>query len=204
MWTAGVVATLDRVKKANGGIAALRGVSLDVRAHEIHAVVGENGAGKSTLMKVLAGATQPDSGEVRLNDEPVVLRSVADAQRRGIGIVFQELSLFPDLDVLANLFPLREPRRFGLTSRRRMVKQGMPVLDEVGLTVSPSARVSSLALSERQLLEIARALLEKPRILILDEPTSALNARESERLFELVRRLRDQGVAVIYISHRLD
>jgi ABC-type sugar transport system ATPase subunit len=190
--------------KSYGGIAALRGVDFRVRAGSVHALVGENGAGKSTLVKVLAGATFPNAGTLRLDGRDVRFSSTADAANHGIAVVSQELNLFPDLDVLANLFPMREPRSGPFVSRSRMQEQARPVLRELGLDVDLHAPVESLSLEQRQLLEIARALMLHPRVLILDEPTSALHAHETERLHHVLRTLRQRQVAVVYISHILE
>jgi ABC-type sugar transport system ATPase subunit len=198
------VCSLVGVTKSYGGVRALDGVDLEVHPGRVHAIVGENGAGKSTLMKVLAGVERPDQGEVCVRGRRVRLSSVREANEHGIAIVFQELRLFPQLDVLSNLFLLRQPGRFGIISRAEMRRRAQPVLEEIGLNVSVDARVADLPLDEQQLLEFARALLERSDVLILDEPNSALNAAESERLFAVIRKLRDRGVAVIYISHRLE
>lgn len=198
------VCAVTGARKSYGGVKALTGVDLEVYPGRVHAVVGENGAGKSTLMKILAGAEQPDAGDVTIKGERVALGNVAAANRHGVAIVFQELSLFPDLDVLQNVFLARPPRRFGCASRREMRRQARPVLEAIGLEVGLDAPIGALSVDERQLIEIAKALLADAEIVILDEPTSALNAAESERLFGVVRRLRERGVAVIYISHRLE
>lgn len=192
------------VIKSYGGVRALAGVDLGIHPGRVHAIVGENGAGKSTLMKILAGAVAPDMGAMSLDGEPYAPANVGQAAEKGIAIVFQELSLYPELDVLSNLFALREPRRFGLDNRREMRRLAEPVLAEIGLEVEYRESVKSLSLAKRQLLEIARGLLVDSRILILDEPNSALNATESAQLFQVVRKLRDRGVAVLYISHRLE
>ncbi|MCA9902456.1 MAG: sugar ABC transporter ATP-binding protein [Anaerolineae bacterium] len=191
-------------EKHYGGVTALAGVDLQVYPGLVHAVVGENGAGKSTLMKILAGAEQPDAGHVEIGGRRLALRNVKQANDHGVAIVFQELSLFPDLDVLSNLFMLREPRRFGVVQRQRMREQAAPALADLGLDVDVDRPVSALKLSEQQLVEIAKALLSESKVLILDEPNSALNAVETERLFEIVKKLRDRGVAILYISHRLE
>jgi len=190
--------------KSYGGIAALQSVNVRVRESSVHALVGENGAGKSTLVKVLAGATLPDAGTLRLDGKEVRFSSTADAAQHGIAVVSQELNLFPDLDVLANLFPMREPMRGPFVARRQMAEQARPVLDELGLDIDLNAPVSTLSLEQRQLLEIARALISRPRVLILDEPTSALQARETERLHEVLRTLRQRAVAMVYVSHILE
>jgi ABC-type sugar transport system ATPase subunit len=198
------ICTLSRIVKSFDGTRALAGVDLDLYPGEVHAIVGANGAGKSTLMNILAGAVRPDEGEVAVGGEAVHFHSVHDANRKGIAIVFQELSLFPTLSVVANLFSLREIRRFGLVRQREMKRQARPVLAEMELDVDLDQPVESLSLGKRQEVEIAKALLGRPDVLILDEPTSALNAREVERLMDVIRGLRSRGVAVVYVSHRLE
>ena len=190
--------------KSYGGIHALRGATIDVRAGEVHALLGENGTGKSTLMRILCGVEPPDSGQIALHGEPVQFRSAAQAREAGVGIVFQELSLFPDLDVLANLFVGRELTRHGLVDRKAMRAAAKPIVDRLGLSFPLETKVATLTLAERQLVEIAKALVGRARLLILDEPNSALNAGESARLFKLINDLRDGGTALIYISHRLE
>lgn len=192
------------IRKSYGGIAALRGVDFRVRAGTVHGLLGENGAGKSTLIKILVGATTPDTGQIYLDGEEVRFTSVADAARHGVAVVSQELNLFPELDVLANLFPMREPTRGPFVSRARMAEQALPVLRELGLNVNLGAPAASLSLEQRQLLEIARALLVQPRVLVLDEPTSALHAGQTERLHAVLRTLRQRSVAVVYVSHILE
>lgn len=200
----GYMLEAERLRKSYGGILALKGVDFRVRAASVHALVGENGAGKSTLVNVLAGAISPDSGSLHLDGQEVRFSSTADAARHGIAVVSQELSLFPDMDVLTNLFPMREPRWGPFIARGRMVEQAEPVLRELGLRLNLHVPVESLPLEQRQLVEIARALMLRPRVLILDEPTSALHVRETERLHEVLRTLRRRQVAVIYISHILE
>lgn len=192
------------LRKAYGGIHALAGVDLAIEAGTVHAVVGENGAGKSTLMKILAGAEHPDQGEIRIAGEPVRLASPADARQLGVGIVYQELSLFPERSILANLFPDRQPTRFGLVDRAEMRRRAAPVLSRQGLIVDPDAAVADLGIAERQLVELSRVLIERPRVLILDEPNSALNERETQRLFTVLRELSADGITVVYVSHRLE
>jgi ABC-type sugar transport system ATPase subunit len=194
----------ERLFKSYGGIAALKGVSFRARAGTVHALLGENGAGKSTLVKMLAGATSPDAGSIHLDGQEVHFSNTAAAAAQGVAVVSQELSLFPDLDVLANLFPMREPLRGPFVARGRMLEQAAPVLTELGLDVDPHMPVSDLSLEQRQLLEIARALMVHPRVLILDEPTSALHVRETERLHMVLRTLRQLEVAVVYVSHILE
>src|SRR4051794_1100585 len=192
------------IRKAYGGVVALAGVDFSVRPGSVHALLGENGAGKSTLIKVLVGAIAADAGVLRLDGRELQFASTADAVDHGIAVVSQELSLFPDLDVLSNLFPMREPRRGPLVDRRQMAERARPVLAELGLDVPLDLPVGELPLDQRQLLEIARALVADPRVLILDEPTSALHARETERLHGVLRTLRKRDVAVVYVSHHLE
>lgn len=194
----------EKLRKSYGGIAALKGVDFRVRAGSVHALVGENGAGKSTLVKILAGATSPDAGVLRLAGQEMRFSSTAAASAQGIAVVSQELNLFPDLDVLSNLFPVRAPRSGPFVARRRMWEQARPVFEELGLAIDPRTLVETLSLEQRQLLEIARALMIRPRVLILDEPTSALHAHETERLHQVLRTLRQRQVAVVYISHILE
>jgi ABC-type sugar transport system ATPase subunit len=194
----------EGISKAYGGVVALSGAGLRVRAGSVHALLGENGAGKSTLVKVIAGAVEPDSGVLRLDGQEVSFSSTAEAARHGVGVVSQELSLFPDLDVLSNLYPMREPRRGPFVNRTEMWRRAEPVLVELGLEVQPRQPVASLSLAERQLVEVAKALVTNPRVLILDEPTSALEAASTEALLQVLRVLRERQVAVVFVSHILD
>jgi ribose transport system ATP-binding protein len=175
-----------------------------VKRGAIHAIVGENGAGKSTLMKALAGVVRPDGGAILLNGQEVTIDSPNSARNLGIGIVYQELSLFPQRSVLANLFVNREPMRLGLVSRRAMEEQSRDLLAQLGLRVDVHTPVSDLSVGEQQLVELCRVLLEDPRLLILDEPNSALNKRETERLFAVLHRLRARDITMLYVSHRLE
>ena len=195
----------SKVSKHYGGVSALDGIDLEIRPGEVQALLGANGAGKSTLVKILVGAEQPSQGTLTLNDEVVKFKNVDEASNSGISIVSQELNVFPDLDVLQNLFLQHEPR-YGrtLVNRAEMAKTADPVMRTVGLNVALNRPVKSLRLAEQQLLEIARALLADPKILFLDEPTSALQAADSQRLLNVVRRLRDSGVAIVYVSHFLE
>ena len=202
--TATPAVVVSGLSKSYGGVRALIDMHMEVRPGTIHAVVGENGAGKSTLMKILAGAVQPDRGSIELDGHAVDFASPQDARRAGIGIVYQELSLFPDRSILANLFADRQPTRMGLVDHGAMSEAARPVLEDIGLRADPDRLVGELDLDERQLVEISRVLIERPKLLILDEPNSALNEHESERLFEVLRELRGRGVTMLYVSHRLE
>ena len=192
------------LRKTYGGVVALAGADFTVRAGSVHALLGENGAGKSTLVKIVAGAIAPDSGELRLDGRPVHFATTAEAVRHGVAVVSQELNLFPDLDVLANLFTLREIRRGPFISRAAMAARARPVLEELGLDVPLRTRVEELPLAQRQLVEIAKAMLTDPRVLILDEPTSALGSSSTEILLDTLRVLRDRQVGVVFVSHILE
>jgi ribose transport system ATP-binding protein len=194
------------VRKQFPGVLALDDVSLTVRAAEVLALVGENGAGKSTLMKVLAGLYRPDAGRLFLDGHEIHLHGVRDALRRGIVLIHQELNLAENLSVAANLFLGREHVRggpLGWLANRRMADESRGLLARVGLNVGPEQRVGDLPPGQRQLVEIARALAHSARAIIMDEPTSSLTQRETDRLYEVIDDLRRQGVAVVYISHRL-
>ena len=191
------------LSKAFPGVQALEGVSLTVRAGEIHALIGENGAGKSTLMKVLAGIHLRDSGTVLLDGHPVTPKTPADALRLGISSVHQEISLAPNLTVAENIFVGREPTRLDLIDWGQLNRKTAELLGRFGVRLDPKARVGSLSLALRQIVEIARALSHEPRVLMLDEPTSSLEAHEVTRLFKLLRDLADAGMGIIYVTHKL-
>lgn len=192
------------VRKTYGGVVALKGANFSVRPGSVHALLGENGAGKSTLVKIMTGAVRPDEGTIHLSGEPVNFRNTAQAFANGVAVVAQELSLFPHLDILDNMFPLREPRRGPLISRAKMRDLAVPVLEELGVERNIYTYVAELSLAERQLIEIAKALVSKPKVLLLDEPTSALETGASDRLLKILRILRDRQVGVVYVSHILE
>ena len=185
------------------GVKALDSVSLHVRAGECLAVIGENGAGKSTLMKILAGVQHQDSGELFVDGESVRIESCRAAMDLGIVLIHQELNLADNLDIGANIFLGREPTFVGLVDRSRIRSESAKFLEMVGLEVSPDTLVNRLSIGQQQMVEIAKALSAGARVLIMDEPTSSLSTRETERLFEVVKDLRRKGVSIIYISHRL-
>jgi ribose transport system ATP-binding protein len=196
---------MREVSKSFFGIKALRAVDLTVYAGEIHALMGENGAGKSTLMKILSGAYRPDpGGEIRIEGRPARIEGPLGGRTAGISIIYQELSLAPNLTVAENIYLGREVSSSGLLARGAMREGVGPILQRLGADFSPSTQVAQLSMGQRQLVEIARALHARSKILIMDEPTTALSAGESERLFALIRQLRAEGLAIIYISHRMD
>jgi ribose transport system ATP-binding protein len=195
---------LEGVTKRYGGVTALANVDFACSFGTIHAVVGENGAGKSSLMKVIAGVIRPDQGSVYLDQALVHFASPADAARHGIACIFQELSLLPDLSVSDNISIASPPRRLGLIDRRRQRERARDILREIGCPdIHPSERVKDLPLSRQQMVEIAKALLRQPRLIIMDEATSALTAKDVDQLYKVIRQLRDRGLAILYISHRM-
>lgn len=192
------------VRKTYGGVVALTGCDFAVAPGTVHALLGENGAGKSTLVKILTGLVRPDRGNVALEGSPVHFHDANDAAQHGVAVVSQELNLFPDLDILGNLFLGRAPLRAGVFNRRLMAQRARPVLTELGLDVSLKTRLGELSLAEQQLVEIARAMLSEPRVLILDEPTSALDDAVSARLLTVLSALRERQVGVVFVSHILE
>ena len=192
-----------RITKSFGGTVALTGADLVARYGEVVAILGENGAGKSTLMRVLAGTLKPDGGIVRVDGNAMRLGDPLASEAAGIGAVFQELTTIPDLTVAQNLFLRRAPRRYGLISARRSIEETERLFDELGIeNISPTARGRELTLAEKQVVEIARASAGRPRVVILDEPTSALAEKQVEWLLDLVRSWRDEGRCVLLITHR--
>jgi ribose transport system ATP-binding protein len=194
------------IEKRFPGVHALKGVSLEVSKGEVVALLGENGAGKSTLMKVLGGVHQPDSGEVLIDGAPAAVRGVSDATKYGVAFIHQELNVLDNLDVAANVYLGREPVRGGplrLIDRGKMEAETKTHLARLGLDIAPDTPLARLSIAQQQMVEIAKALSLNARILIMDEPTSSLTLSETERLLEVVKDLREHGVAVIYISHRL-
>ncbi len=192
------------ITKRFHGVAALQKVNLTIYPGEVHALMGENGAGKSTLMKILAGAYIADDGEIRINGQPVSITNPGIARQVGINLIYQELNVAPNLTVAANIFMGSELRRGQFLDRKGMEREAQQVLQSLGASFQPSDLVSSLSIAEQQQVEIARALKDKSRILVMDEPTAALSDRETDRLFEVIRKLRQDGIAIIYISHRME
>jgi ABC-type sugar transport system ATPase subunit len=192
------------IEKSYPGVKALAGVDLSVDPGEVHALLGENGAGKSTLMKVIAGSVMPDAGRLLLDGDDVPFGDSEHSRERGIGIVYQELSLVPQRSVAENVLMGRWPRtRLRTVDWKRLQPEARRHLDRVGLGVDETRPVTELGMAERQQVELAKALSTDVRALLLDEPTSALSEREAARLFEIIRELKDDGVAILYVSHRL-
>ncbi|NJQ15462.1 sugar ABC transporter ATP-binding protein [Streptomyces bohaiensis] len=198
------VLRVEGVRKCFPGVVALDSVDFDLRRGEVHALLGENGAGKSTLIKVLAGAHRPDAGRLVVDGREVRPENTRDSEQLGIATIHQEFTLVPELTVAENIFLGRQPRRFGLIDRARMENAAAGLLARVGLAVSPRARVGGLGVARLQMVEIAKALSLDARVLVMDEPTAVLTAGEVDTLFALVRRLRAEGVGIVFITHHLE
>ncbi len=199
------IVELNGIVKQFGGVQALKGVDFSLFPGEVHALVGENGAGKSTLVKILAGIYRPDKGVVKVSGDVLDLRSPTQAQDLGIAVVQQEPMMFPDLDVAENVFMGRHPRdRFGRVDWKRMYREVDQLLASLDVSLSSHAPVQGLSVAEQQLVEIAKALSLQARVLVLDEPTAALSAHEVDELFAIVKQLRERGVAILFVSHRLE
>ena len=196
---------LRHIGKSFPGVLALDDVSLEIRGGEVHMLVGENGAGKSSLVKVLYGAYRADAGEIRYEGNPVAIGRPADARALGIAVIFQEFSLVPFLDIAQNIYLWREPRHplTRLVDRRRMHADAAAVLRSLGIDYDTRALAADLGVAQQQMVEIAKALSQRARIVVMDEPTAALSDRETATLFAVIRKLRASGAAIVYISHRL-
>ncbi len=202
--TEDVLLRVQGLSKSFGGLQALADVSLDVRRGEVHAVVGENGAGKSTLMKILGGIIMRDSGRTELRGRDVSFGNPRESIAAGIAVIHQELSVLPHLNVVENLFMCRMPTRAGRILWRDLERRSRDALAEVGLTIDPHSMMNDLPISQRQLIEIAKALSIKASLIIMDEPNSSLSDTETERLFSVIASLKARGVSVIYVSHKIE
>ena len=199
-----VLLEMRSIQKSFGEVSVLHGVDLDVRAGEVHAVVGENGAGKSTLMRIAAGIIAPDAGRMTFGGREFAPKSPADALRAGIAMVHQELSLARDITVAENILAGREPRRGWFLDRKKLFERAAAMLAEFCPAINPHALVGSLGMGYWQIVEVLKALAWQPKVVVFDEPTSALEAHETELVLETIRKLRDKAVGVVYISHRMD
>ncbi|WP_205654335.1 sugar ABC transporter ATP-binding protein [Agrobacterium cavarae] len=196
---------LEGIRKEFPGVLALDNVQLRIRQGSVHALMGENGAGKSTLMKIIAGVYQPDAGEIRLRGEPVTLKSPLDALEQGIAMIHQELQLMNWMTIAENIWIRREPRnRLGLIDHGKMAEMTRELFARLNLSLDPNTQVSELTVAQKQMVEIARAVSYESRILIMDEPTSALTEREVEHLFAIIRDLKARDIGIIYITHKMN
>ena len=199
----GLLLEVKDLKKSFPGVLALKGVSLTLGKGEVISLIGENGAGKSTLMKILAGVQPADSGDYFIDGEKVDFKNVREAMDMGIALIHQELNLASNLDLASNIFLGREPGNKGFIDEQELHAEARRHLKRVGLNLPSDTIAGSLPIGKQQLVEIAKALSCNARVLIMDEPTSSLSQKETETLFEVVKGLRDEGISVIYISHRL-
>ena len=204
METVQPVISMRGISKAFGGVQALNNVEFDVRAGEVHALFGENGAGKSTLIKIITGVHQPDSGEILLDGKPAQFANPREAQVAAIAAIYQEPNLFPDLDIAENIFVGRQPKKLGRVDWAQMYKDAENLLQSLGLTLDVRTKARSLSVAHQQMVEIARALSLDAKLLIMDEPTSSLTLSEVDDLFAIIRQLKEQGTALVFISHRLE
>lgn len=196
---------MQGIEKRFPGVHALKGVQFDLIAGEVHALMGENGAGKSTLMKILSGVYERDDGIVRINGKDAHFSGPREAQDEGVGIIHQELSLMNDLTVAQNIFIGREPRnRFGILDEAALNRNARAIFDDMNVVMNVTAEVGSLTIALQQMVEIAKALSYRSRVLIMDEPTAALNEAEINELFTIIHKMKSEGVGVIYISHKMD
>ncbi len=192
------------ISKSFTGVRALQDISFGIPKGHVHALLGENGAGKSTLMKILSGAYTKDSGEILIDGRTTDIRNTTDSEKLGVAIIYQELNLIPELTIAENIFLDRQPINRGLIDWKRMRADAQEALQQIDIELDVKMKVGSLSVAQQQMVEIAKAISLKSRILILDEPTSALTESETEKLFSVIRRLRSQGITMIYISHRME
>lgn len=199
------ILSLAGARKSFGAVVALSNGQIDLKKGEIHALVGENGAGKSTLVKVLAGVHSLDAGTFKIRDQEVLFKSVADSKSAGVSVIYQEPTLFPDLSVAENIFIGRQPKgKLGLLSRKAMNAASEEIFQRLGISMRPDRPADGLSIADQQIIEIAKAISLEAEILVMDEPTAALSGQEVERLFSVARSLRNQGVAILFISHRFE
>lgn len=196
--------SLKEITKSFGAVRALDSVNFDVMSGEVHVLMGENGAGKSTLMKIIDGIYRLDEGEIALNGEKITISSPHEAQEYGIAMIHQELNNILEMTVAENIFLGREPKRMGLLDKKKMNQDAQKALKPINLNIDPSTKMKNLSIAQMQMIEIAKAISMKARILIMDEPTSAISEKEIDTLFEIIRLMRKKGVGIIYISHKMD
>ena len=194
----------QNISKSFVGVKALSDVSFSVREGEVHALLGENGAGKSTLMKILSGAYMKDAGKVFLDGQEIQVKNTKESERLGISIIYQELNLIPELSVAENIFLDRQPKRNGFIDWKQMNQDAEKILEGIDMKIPPKMIVSTLSVAQRQMVEIAKAVSLGARLVIMDEPTSTLTEGETRKLFQVISSLKQRGITIIYISHRMD
>ena len=194
----------QNISKSFVGVKALSDVSFSVREGEVHALLGENGAGKSTLMKILSGAYMKDAGKVFLDGQEIQVKNTKESERLGISIIYQELNLIPELSVAENIFLDRQPKRNGFIDWKQMNQDAEKILEGIDMKIPPKMIVSTLSVAQRQMVEIAKAVSLGARLVIMDEHTSTLTEGETRKLFQVISSLKQRGITIIYISHRMD
>lgn len=202
--TNNTILEMHHISKSFAGVHALRDVAFDLQPGEVHALLGENGAGKSTLIKIITGVHQPDSGQIQLYGQSITFSNPLEARQHGIAAIYQEPSLFPDLDIAENIFAGRQPTSGGRVAWSEMYREAAALLDSLGVHLDPKTKARNLSVAQQQMVEIARALSVHAKILIMDEPTSSLTLAEVADLFRITRQLRQAGTAIVFISHRLE
>jgi len=195
---------MQGIQKYFSGVHALKGVDFELKAGEVHALMGENGAGKSTLIKVLSGIHKRDGGTIELFGQEVCFNNIAESQLAGISVIHQELNMMNHLTVAQNMFIGREFRKLGLIDDRRMEEEAHKMFDRIGVKIDPSVKLGELTVGKQQMVEIAKAVSRECKLLVLDEPTAALTQPEVEELFKIMLELKEKGIGMIYISHRMD
>lgn len=200
----GLILEMKQISKSYGGVHALKNVSLDLKRGEVLCLCGENGAGKSTLMKILAGVEPPSSGEIRINGKKVVIQKPMDAFNLGISMVHQELIQIEDMSIAENIYVGRYDTKVGVVNYKALYKKTQELMERIGINLKPDSLVRQYNVANRQLIEIAKAMSHEVSILVFDEPTAPLTIEETENLYQLIRKLRDDGIAVILISHRME
>ncbi len=195
---------MDGIDKSFPGVRALQGVQFDLYPGEVHALMGENGAGKSTLIRILAGAQRPDAGTIHIDGKPARIHSPRDAERLGIGVIYQEFNLVPTLSARENLFLGREKRRGPFLTPSRERREALKLFGHLNVDIDPESRISELTVAQQQAVEIAKAISLDARILVMDEPTAALTSQETQRLFQLIDELKRRGIGIVYVSHRME
>ncbi len=198
------VLRMEEIRKVFPGVIALDNVNIELEAGQVLGLMGENGAGKSTLMKVLSGTYHPDGGRIFVNGKQVDIHNVNDAKELGISIIYQELSLSPNMTVAENIFSMNEPLKYGLIDDNELNRSAKKYLESLNIYIPPTALVQDLSLANQQMVEIAKGIVQNPQILIMDEPTSALSSKETENLMNIIKDLKGKGCAIIYISHRIE
>ena len=199
-----VILTMKNIEKHFSGVHALKSVQFELRAGEVHALMGENGAGKSTLIKVLCGIHKRDGGTINFFGEDVEFANIAESQAAGISVIHQELNMMNHLTVAQNIYIGREPKKYGMIDDKKMERDAAELFERIGVNIDPSVALGTLTVGKQQMVEIAKAISHESKLLVLDEPTAALTQPEVEELFKIMNDLRDKGIGMIYISHRMD